>query len=86
MHYRHHHYLFKWFNINFMKANNGKSHLLALCREPSTMSIDGWFIELNIREVLLGLTIDRNLRFDDHVNNLCRKAKHLMLCHALHFS
>ena len=69
-----------------MKANNGKSHLLALCREPSTMSIDGWFIESNIREVLLGLTIDRNLRFDDHVNNLCRKAKHLMLCHALYFS
>ena len=53
-----------------MKANNGKSHLLALCREPSTMSIDGWFIESNIREVLLGLTIDRNLRFDDALSRL----------------
>ena len=26
--------LFKWFNNNFMTANNDKSHLLMSCKEP----------------------------------------------------
>ena len=66
--------LFKWFNINFMKANSGKSYLLLICGEPSAVVIDGFTIDSNIKEVLLGITIDKNLKFDDHVNNLCKKA------------
>ena len=31
-------------------------------------------MESNIKEVLLGITIDRNSKFDHHVNNLCKKA------------
>ena len=31
-------------------------------------------IESNVKEVLLGIIIDRDLKFDDHVNNLCKKA------------
>ena len=66
--------LFKWFNINFMKANSGKGYLLLICGEPSAVVIDGFTIDSNIKEVLLGITIDKNLKFDDHVNNLCKKA------------
>ena len=66
--------LFKWFNINFMKANSGKSYLLLICGEPSAVVIDGFTTDSNIKEVLLGITIDKNLKFDDHVNNLCKKA------------
>ena len=53
--------LFGWFNNNFMKANSGKStaHLII---SPSKT------------EVLLGITIDHELKFDDHVNHLCKKA------------
>ena len=36
--------------------------------------IDGSSIEANTKEVLLGITIDKDLKFDDHVNSLCKKA------------
>ena len=70
--------LFKWFKNNFMKANSDKSHLLLSCNEPSTLVIDGSSIGTNIKEVLFGITIDRALKFDDHVNSLCKKACHLL--------
>ena len=57
-----------------MKANSDKSHLLLSCNEPSTLVIDGSSIETNTKEVLLGITIDKDLKFDDHVNSLCKKA------------
>ena len=57
-----------------MKANSGKSHLLLSYNEPSKLVIDGSSIETNTKEVLLGITIDKDLKFDDHVNNLCKKA------------
>ena len=62
--------LFKWFKNNFMKANSDKSHLLLSCNEPSTLVIDGSSIETNIKDVLLGITVDKDLKFDDHVNTL----------------
>ena len=57
-----------------MKANSDKSHILLSCSEPSTALIDGSSIESNTKEILLGITIDRDLKFDEHVNNLCKKA------------
>ena len=36
--------------------------------------IDGSSIETNTKEVLLGKTIEKDLKFDDHVNSLCKKA------------
>ena len=66
--------LFKWFSNNFMKANSDKSHLLMSCSGISTPLIDGFSVNSSIKEVLLGITIDKELKFDDHVNNLCKKA------------
>ena len=66
--------LFKWFKNNFMKANSDKSHLLLSCNEPSALAIDSSSIETNTKEVLLGITVDKDLKFDDHVNSLCKKA------------
>ena len=57
-----------------MKANSDESHVLLSCNEPSTLVIDGAFIETNTKEVLLGITIDKDLKFDDHVNSLCKKS------------
>ena len=57
-----------------MKANSDKSHLLLSYNEPSKLVTDGSFIETNTKEVLLGITIDKDLKFDDHVNNLCKEA------------
>ena len=66
--------LFTWFNNNFMKANSDKSHILLSCSEPSTALIDGSSIESNTKEKLLGITTDRDLKFDEHANNLCKRA------------
>ena len=57
-----------------MKANSDKSHILLSCSEPSTALIDDSSIESNTKEILLGITTDRDLKFDEHVNNLCKKS------------
>ena len=57
-----------------MNANSDKSHILLSCSEPSTALIDGSSIESNTKEILLRITIDRDLKFNEHVNNLCKKS------------
>ena len=64
--------LFTWFNNNFMKANSDKSHPLLSCNESSTALIHGSSIKSNTKEILLGITVDRDLKFDENVNNLCK--------------
>ena len=66
--------LYTWFNNNFMKTNSDKSHIFLGCSEPSTTLIDGSSIESNTKEIILGITIDRDFKFDENVNNLCKKA------------
>ena len=63
-----------------MKANSDKSHLLLSCNETFTPSSS---IETNTKEVLLEITIDKDLKFDDHINSPCKKAC-LMLLLTLH--
>lgn len=57
-----------------MKANSDKSYLLLSCNELSTTVIDASSIESSIKEVIIGIKIDRLLKLDDHVNKLCKKA------------
>ena len=66
----------EWFQHNYMKLNEGKCHLL----------ISGWKHELiwaNVgekkiwetsEEKLLGLYIDRDLKFNSHVSKICANA------------
>ena len=57
-----------------MKANSDKGHLIMNCVEATTAVIDGLPINSSKTEVLLGITVDHELKFDDHVNRLCKKA------------
>ena len=57
-----------------MKANSNKSHILLGCSGPSRALFDDSSIESNTKEMLLEITIDKDLKFDKHVNNLCKKA------------
>ena len=57
-----------------MKANSDKSHHFLSCGEPCTAFIDGSYTKSNTREILLGITTDRDLKLVDHVNNFCKKA------------
>ena len=51
-----------------MKANSDKKHLIMSCTEATTAMIDGLPIDSRKTEFLLGITIDHELKFDDHVN------------------
>ena len=67
--------LFTWFNNTFMKTDSDKSPLLLSCSEPSKALINGSSVESNAKEILLGITIDTDLKFDGHVNNLYKKLR-----------
>ena len=66
--------LFKWLQTSYMKVNTDKSHLLLSGNVSLTSNIDNKLIESENEQVLLGVTIDSNLSFQKHINNLCKKA------------
>ena len=55
-----------------MKVNTGKSYLLLSSNSRATATIDNSYTE--DEQVLLGVTIDSNLTFENHVNSICKKA------------
>ena len=57
-----------------MKVNTGKSNLLVSGNVRSKAKIDNNYIESEKEQVLLGITIDSNLTFENHINNICKKA------------
>ena len=57
-----------------MKANTDKSHLLFSAYNEISANIDGNIIQSENSQVLLGITIDSKLSFNEHINNLCKKA------------
>ena len=57
-----------------MKVNTGKSHLLVSRNVRATAKIDNNYIESEKEQVLLGMTIDSNLTFENHINNICKRA------------
>ena len=57
-----------------MKINADKSHLLLSGNTQLTSDIDNNLITSEKEQMLLGTTIDSNLSFEEHFNNLCKKA------------
>ena len=57
-----------------MKANSDESQLIMSSVEATTTMIDGLSIDASKIKVLLGIIVDHELKFDNHVNNLCKKA------------
>ena len=55
-----------------MKVNTGKSYLLLSSDSRATATIDNSYTE--DEQVLLGVTIDSNLTFENHINSICKKA------------
>ena len=56
-----------------MKVNTDTSHLLLPDNSGATATIDNSYIESKDEQVLLGITIDFNLIFENHINNICKK-------------
>ena len=68
--------LFKWCSNNQMKANKDKCHLLLSNKERPTMKIRENQIKSSNCEKLLGIKIDNNLTFNEHLNHIIDKASH----------
>ena len=66
--------LFKWFSDNQMKANKDKCHLVTSTNNKVFMKIDDIEIESTSSEKLLGIKIDSNLNFNEHLDEIIKKA------------
>ena len=65
--------LTKWFNDNYFKMNPDKCHLLITKHEDNlSANIDGHTIASSKSVKLLGVQIDNNLDFNEHVSNICK--------------
>ena len=65
-----------WFDANYMKLNQSKCHFMISSNSPEQMwiKVGEQVIWESYQEKLLGSTIDKNLKFDKHVINICKKA------------
>ena len=57
-----------------MKINSGKSHILFSGNDNVSANIDNHIIISENKNELLGKILDSKLSFEDHINNLCKKA------------
>ena len=65
-----------WFDANYMKLNQSKCHFMIASNSPEHMwiNVGEQMIWESHQEKLLGITIDKNLKFDKHVTNICNTA------------
>ena len=66
-----------WFEMNYMKLNTDQCQLLISGNKNEYIcaKLDEDIVWESNNVELLGVTIDKNLRFDKHVSNICLKAK-----------
>ena len=68
----------KWYEDNMLKGNYGNYKTMAMQNKREitnlSMSIQGSDIESTEKLSLLGVTIDKKLNFNHHINNVCKKA------------
>ena len=66
--------LIKWFKDNYLQMNPDKCNLLITNQDKGTsITIDNEVIECSKSVKLLGITIDNELDFREHVTKLCKK-------------
>ena len=77
----------KWFRMNEMKANNSKCHSIVADVDYKSYSsssyiyLENEFLESEETVKLLGMKIDQNLNFEEHINCLLKKGNQKL--HAL---
>ena len=65
--------LFRWFKNNHLKANPGKFHILLSSKKPEIVSVHGISLAASSHEKLLRVIIDSELKFQNHITELCLK-------------
>ena len=66
--------LFKWFSDNEMKANKDKCHFITSKNISATISIDNTNIKNSECEKILGIKVDGNLNFNEHLHGIIKIA------------
>ena len=64
--------LFDWFKNNCLKDNHDKCHALISTNRHLNIKTDDYTIGNGKCEKLLGVKIDVNLNFNDHIADLCK--------------
>ena len=67
--------LFQWFSDNEMKGNEDNCHVLIRTKEKVCVNIGTTQITNSKCKKLLGIKIDSNLNFEDHIESICKKDK-----------
>ena len=62
-----------WFRKNEMKPNDDKCHLIVCNQEKLSVTLGNESIDSTDTVELLGITIDKNLNFTEHVSDLCKR-------------
>ena len=65
---------------NHMKANHDKCHLLMSTFTPISIKIKDYIIKNSDYEKLLGVTVDANLNFNCHVENILKELVKTFTC------
>ena len=66
-----------WFKVNSMEADPGKFQFIVLGVDniaPLNLNIMGKIIPCFNEVKLLGMTVDNQVKFKKHIENLCKKA------------
>ena len=74
--------LSKWYIDNHMKLKDAKCHFMLFGSKSSGTSVNTGTscIEQSDKEKLLGITLDKNLDFKCHVENICKNNRPKTLC------
>ena len=76
--------ILKWFRLKFLKANPGKFQFMILSDKncyKHILRINATCVQSSDSVTLLRVTIEKNLTFKKHINNLVRKTQYKL--HAL---
>ena len=66
--------LLSWFKEKKLKVNLDKYHLSVSGTENEKIKLDNFTITNSKKEKLLGIVFDDKLKFQYHIENLCKKA------------
>ena len=59
----------KWFNVNEMKSNDGKCHLIVANHDDISITLGNECIEAEDTVEPLGIKIDKYLNFNEHISD-----------------
>ena len=62
---------FNWFEFNNLKTHASKCHYFLSPSQHTSININGSVIKSSNSAKLLGITIDSDFTFEEHINTLC---------------